>query len=282
MRLVKTIASILLLGLVACAVPPQLETVRYSDLVIAEDTVWNGRIVIDGQVDVLRGATLTIAPGTDISFVYRDADRNGLGDGTIKVKGELIAVGSAEQPIRFRSAREHPQPGDWLEIAVDFSRQVHLRYCEIRDSAYTLHAHFTKGLVEDCHIHQNIDGCRIGQATITLQHNLIEQNSGKGINFRNSRIKVLKNLIRHNGAGIFLFENDQPFEITANNILNNTYQLRLGDFYSGNVHLQGNWWGSADRQEIGTRIFDRQMDAEIGTVTLQPLRQPVADAGPRE
>jgi hypothetical protein len=279
--LLKTIVSILFLFLAACAVQPQAETADYSDLVIAEDTFWSGRILINGQVEVLRGATLTIAPGTDISFVYRDADRNGLGDGTIKVKGELIAVGTAEQPIRFRSAKEHPQPGDWLEIAVDFSRKVHLRYCEIRDSAYTLHAHFTKGLVEDCHIHHNIDGCRIGQATLTLQHNLIEQNSGKGINFRNSRVKVLKNLIRDNGAGLFLFENDQPFEIRANNILNNKYQLRLGDFYSGNVQLQGNWWGSAELQEIGARIYDRRMDAEIGEVTLQPLTQPVADAGPR-
>lgn len=269
------------IALSACAQPHKISRQSYSDLVIAEDTTWSGSILIDGQVEVLHNAKLTIAPGTDIAFSYRDENRDGLGDGTLIVKGELVAVGSKQQPIRFRSAKENPQPGDWLEIAVDFSKEVHLRYCEIRDSAYTLHAHFTNGLVEDCHIHHNIDGCRIGQATMVLQHNLVEHNTGKGINFRNSRVKVLNNLIRNNTAGIFLFENDQPFEISANNILDNQYQLRLGDFYVADVDLHGNWWGTADEVAIRKGIYDRQVDPEIGVVTIDPSPTPVNNAGPR-
>ncbi|WP_303720326.1 right-handed parallel beta-helix repeat-containing protein [Malonomonas rubra] len=269
------------IALSACAQSRKISRQSYSDLVIAEDTLWSGSILIDGQVEVLHNAKLTIAPGTDIAFSYRDENRDGLGDGTLIVKGELVAVGSKQQPIRFRSAKENPQPGDWLEIAVDFSKEVHLRYCEIRDSAYTLHAHFTNGLVEDCHIHHNIDGCRIGQATMVLQHNLVEHNTGKGINFRNSRVKVLNNLIRNNTAGIFLFENDQPFEISANNILDNQYQLRLGDFYVADVDLHGNWWGTADEVAIRKGIYDRQVDPEIGVVTIDPSPTPVNNAGPR-
>jgi hypothetical protein len=265
----------------SCAHSPKVESRRLHNLVIEEDTLWSGSIEIDGQVEVLRNATLTIAPGTDIAFVYRDENRDGLGDGTLIVKGELVAIGTPQQPIRFHSARSTPQPGDWLEIAVDFSRQIHLRYCEIRDSAYTLHAHFTRGIVEDCHIHHNIDGCRIGQSTFTLQNNLIEDNSGKGINFRNSRVKVLNNLIRNNVAGIFLFENDQPFEISGNNIVANQYHLRLGDFYSNDVSLQGNWWGTADPALIKQKIYDRQVDPEIGSVTIRPLAVKVKNAGPR-
>ena len=100
-----------------------------------------------------KGAKLVIAPGTDIRFVRRDRDQDGLGDATLVVEGELLAIGSQRQPIRFRSAEAEPQPGDWLEIRVDFSRNTTLRWCEIRDSAHTLHAHFTKGVMEDCHIH---------------------------------------------------------------------------------------------------------------------------------
>lgn len=275
------VSALLILLLSSCALPPKTSPLRLSDLVIEEDTTWAGSVLIDGRVEVLRSATLTISPGTDISFVYRDEDRDGLGDGTLVVKGELIAVGTAQQPIRFHSANDDPQPGDWLEIAVDFSKQVHLRYCEIRDSAYTLHAHFTKGLVEDCRIHRNIDGCRIGQANFTFQHNLIEQNSGKAINFRNSQVQVLNNLIRDNVAGIFLFENDQPFEITGNNIIDNQYQLRLGDFYSADVSLRGNWWGTAELAEIKKQIYDQRVDVEIGAVSIQPLASEVPGAGPR-
>lgn len=271
----------LLLFLSACAQPGHQVSQRFSNLVIEEDTQWSGSILIDGQVEVLRSAKLTITPGTDITFAYRDENRDGLGDGTLVVRGELVAVGTKQKPIRFRSAKTNPQPGDWLEIAVDFSRNVHLRYCEIRDSAYTLHAHFTSGLVEDCHIHHNIDGCRIGQATFEFRHNLVEHNAGKGINFRNSRVKVFNNLIRNNAAGIFLFENDQPFEIRDNNLFDNQYQLRLGDFYTADVDLQENWWGTTDEAEIRKRVYDRQVDPEIGSVTLKPRTEAVKDAGPR-
>ncbi len=266
----------------SCAGLQSAEPILLQDQVISEDTTWSGEILIDGKVEVLRDATLRIAPGTVIRFAYRDADRDGLGDGTLVVKGELLALGTIDQPISFRSARDNPQPGDWLEIAVDFSKQVHLRYCEIRDSAYTLHAHFTRGIVEDCHIHHNIDGCRIGQATFTLRHNLFEQQSGKGINFRNSRVRVEHNLIRKNAAGIFLFENDQPFSISDNNIVENQFQVRLGDFYLNDVSLQGNWWGTSDLQAIMAKVYDRNTDPEIGAVQLQPLAAAVPGAGPRQ
>ena len=279
--MVRWCAVCLVLLLCSCAQPVKDKVQYFSGNVIAEDTLWSGSIVIDGEVEVLRTARLTIAPGTDISFVYKDENRDGLGDGRLVVKGELVAVGSKLQPIRFRSAKENPQPGDWLEIAVDFSKSVHLRYCEIRDSAYTLHAHFTKGLVEDCHIHHNIDGCRIGQAHFTLQHNLIEHNSGKGINFRNSQVKVLNNLIRQNVAGIFLFENDQPITISGNSFSANQYHFRLGDFYTADVALQGNWWGDTDLKAIRKRIYDRQVDPEIGAVSFSPAMNEPKNVGPR-
>ncbi len=69
------------------------------DKFISEDTVWSGRILIDGIVKVAKGATLTISPGTDIAFVRRDADAHGLGDAVLAVEGRLMAVGTREQPI---------------------------------------------------------------------------------------------------------------------------------------------------------------------------------------
>ena len=252
------------------------------DAEIAADTVWSGQIMIDGSVKVVKGATLTIAPGTDIAFMRRDADADGLGDAVLVVEGRLIAVGTRRQPIHFRSAAATPAPGDWLEIRVDFSQEVHLRYCEIRDSAYTLHAHFTRGVVEDCWIHDNIDGCRLGQASFVFRHNLIEHNSGKGINFRNSRVEAHHNILRHNGSGIFLFESDRDFFIHHNNFHGNLDNLRLGDFYTGDVALIDNWWGTDDPVAAGETIYDRKRDAEIGAVTIVPAGDWIAGAGPRD
>ena len=258
--------------------PPQV----FANLEIHPDTEWRGSIVIDGSVKVFKGATLRIQPGTDIAFLRRDDDRDGLGDGVLIVEGKLLAEGTAAAPIRFRSAEADPQPGDWLEIRVDFSRETVLRHCEISHSAYTLHAHFTKGRVEDCVIRHNIDGSRLGQARFVFAHNLIEHNQGKGINFRNSTVEITRNIIRHNGSGIFLFENDRALDIRHNNFYGNLENFRLGDFYTGDVHLSDNWWGTADPEEAAQTIYDRKQDPAIGTVTLVPAPAWIEGTGPRD
>jgi len=277
------LALLLLLGLTACApLTPAPVVQRLQDAVLTADTIWRGEILIDGQVKVAKGVTLTIEPGTEIAFVRKDLNQDGLGDGTLIIEGQLKALGTRAQPIRFRSAAADPQPGDWLEIHSDFSKEIHLRYCEIRDSAYTLHAHFTRGIVEDCHIHHNIDGCRLGEATFTLRHNLIEDNQGKGINYRNATVEIRRNIIRRNGAGIFLFESDRTSTIEQNNLYANRDNFRLGDFYTADVQLGQNWWGSADPQQVAATIFDRQQDPTIGAVTLAPAPAWIDGTGPRD
>ena len=285
--LLAVLAGALFFALFGCA--PVLEErsldkpeVFLKDHHIGNDQTWSGRVIIDGQVKVGKNATLTILPGTEVSFVPRDADADGLGDAVLAVEGRLLALGTRRQPIKFHSASESPKPGDWLEIRVDFSREVHLRYCEIRDSAYTLHAHFTRGIVEDSHIHHNIDGCRLGQAQFTFRNNLIEHNEGKGINFRNAKVDVHHNILRFNGSGIFLFESDRPFTVRQNNIYANLDNFRLGDFYTGDVALRDNWWGSSDRNEAQQTIYDHSKDPELGKVTIAPAQEWVAGTGPRD
>ena len=258
--------ALLCAGCIRPELPPAPLTLHNAE--IMADTTWSGRIVIDGQVKVFKGATLTIAPGSDIAFVRRDDDKDGLGDGTLIVEGSLRALGTQAQPIRFRSAAVAPQPGDWLEIRVDFSKEAQLRYCEIRDSAHALHAHFTRAIVEDSHIHHNIDGSRLGQGNFIFRCNLIEANEGKGINFRNATIDIVDNIIRHNSAGIFLFETDRPPTIAHNNIYANTDNLRLGDFFHRDLQLGSNWWGTDAPDEVDATIYDQKEDATLGRASV--------------
>jgi outer membrane protein assembly factor BamB len=269
-----------LLLLSACSATRPVRVLQDERILV--DTVWDGALVIDGAVHVAKGVTLTIRPGTDIAFVRHDRDADGLGDGTLVIEGRLIAEGTRSAPIRFHSAEAEPKPGDWLEIRVDFSKEVLLRYCEIRDSAYTLHAHFTRGLMADSHIHDNIDGCRLGEATFTFRNNLFENNQGKGINFRNATVEVEHNIIRYNGSGIFLFETDRVTNIHHNNIYDNGNNIRLGDFFTGTVSVRDNWWGSADPKVIALGIHDRRVDPLIGTVQVAPAKVWVSRSGVRD
>ena len=271
----------LFLFLVGCAATTGGHRLLKDQQILA-DTVWQGNITIDGTVRVAKGATLTIRPGTKIAFVRRDRDQDGLGDATLIVEGSLIAVGTAAAPILFQSAEQNRRPGDWLEIRVDFSRETVLQYCEIRDSAYTLHAHFTKGSLTDSIIRNNIDGSRLGEARFTLSHNLFEDNIGKAINFRNSSVQIDHNIFRRNGSAIFLFETDRESVITANNFYDNQVNLRLGDFFKGEVRLENNWWGSFDPQKIAAAIYDREDNPDIGTVHTAPAKKWIAQTGPRD
>lgn len=260
--------------------PPLSLRLHHAEIVT--DTLWNGSIVIDGQVKVFKGATLTIAPGTDIAFVRRDDDKDGLGDGTLIIEGSLQAIGTPAQPIHFHSAANDPQPGDWLEIRVDFSKETLLRYCEIRDSAHALHAHFTKATVEESHIHDNIDGCRLGQGNFIFRHNLIEANEGKGINFRNSTIEIVDNIIRRNHAGIFLFETDRPPIIARNSFYANNDNFRLGDFFHRDLEIGSNWWGSSDPAMVAASIYDAGEDSTLGRVTVGIAPAWLTESGPHD
>ncbi len=274
---------ILTLFLGACALGPQgnMQQTLTDEILLNEDTVWQGEVLIDGKVTVATGVRLDIQPGTVVRFVRKDQDRDGLGDATIIVKGSLFARGTEGAPIRFLSAQPEPQPGDWLEIRSDFAKQLEFDWCEFRDSAYTLHAHFTRGHLRNSHLHHNIDGSRLGRSKFLVEHNLIENNSGKGINFRDSAVTLRKNIIRNNRVGVFLFEQPGTSVITANNLYGNGLNLQLGDFFSADISLSGNWWGTRDETEIDRLIHDRTDDPEIGRVLVNPAADWVEEAGAR-
>lgn len=261
----------LLLMLAGCAMNPGIpeQTLLQGKVLLQSDTLWQGEIIIDGEVTVAYGTTLSIAPGTNIRFVRRDADRDGLGDATIIVKGSLEARGTEIEPIRFLSAETKPRPGDWLEIRSDFARQLKFDWCEFRDSAYTLHAHFTRGHLRNSYIHHNIDGSRLGRSRFLLQYNLIEKNSGKGINFRDSAVTLIDNIIRDNRVGIFLFEKPGESIVSRNNLYRNGINLQLGDFFADDIDLAGNWWGTSDPLQIGQTIYDQDDDEELGRVKTE-------------
>ncbi|MCF6177839.1 MAG: PQQ-binding-like beta-propeller repeat protein [Geopsychrobacter sp.] len=275
------IVPLILFFLTGCMMPlpgsqPRILT---GKVLLTSDTHWQGEVIIDGAVTVVKGVTLRIEPGTNIRFVRRDADRDGLGDATIIVKGSLIAVGTESRPIRFLSAETDPQPADWLEIRSDFARQLLFDWCEFRDSAYTLHAHFTRGHIRNSYIHHNIDGSRLGRSRFLFQYNLVEQNTGKGINFRDSEVTLIDNIIRDNRTGIFLFEKPGTSVISRNNIYRNGVNLQLGDFFNDNISVSNNWWGESELALIAQSIHDHEDDAELGMVRFVPALSWRTEAG---
>ena len=71
---------------------------------VEKNTVWEGKVAVEGTVTVRKGVTLTLNPGTVVSFAK--------GGGLI-CEGVLIAKGSKDAPIRFLSAGKQSSPGEW-------------------------------------------------------------------------------------------------------------------------------------------------------------------------
>ncbi len=258
----------LFLGSFAAAQSPL--TLHLKNTQLDQDSIWQGRVLIEGTVEVLRGATLTIRPGTEVRFVRLDADGDWLGESGLLIKGGLRAEGTRLQPIVFRSAEEKPRPGDWNEIRADFSREVTLKHCEIRDSVAGLHAHYTSGVMENCRLRLNIDGTRFGEARFTIRNCLIEQNEAKGILTRKSTLQLEKNIFRYNGAGLFFMEDDRSSRVEENNFYANQFHLRLGDFSQAEIQTSNNWFGSADSQHWQKKIYDQRQDPGLGRILNSP------------
>lgn len=66
--------------------------------------------IVTGNLIVDEGITLTIEPGTTLSFD---------GEWSITVRGTLIAQGTASNKITFTSGQDTPAPGDWSQIVFE-------------------------------------------------------------------------------------------------------------------------------------------------------------------
>lgn len=244
---------------------------------------WEGSLRIDRFIEVPAAVTLRIMPGTRLEFVYEDRDGDGHGDNGLHVRGRIVADGEAGSPIVFTSAEREPRPGDWRGLLLDNSRGNLFAHCTFTYARHAFHAHFSEGRITESRLVDNIEGTRLGDSRFEISHSLIARNVSKGLNFRACANHIHHNRITGNGNGIFLYETDTESRIEENDIFGNeSYNLRLGDFYRGGIVLKGNWWGSTDSAAIAAEIYEGDGEGERGRVKIAPAAAPVATVGEGE
>jgi FlgD Ig-like domain/Right handed beta helix region len=87
--------------------------------IISTNTTWSARTVLDGDVQVADGITLTVAPGVEVLCASTSVQELGLSNGKvdITVRGHLQVNGSSTQPVTFHSVSGNE--GDWFGIVVN-------------------------------------------------------------------------------------------------------------------------------------------------------------------
>jgi YD repeat-containing protein len=190
----------------------------------SSNTVWtlaNSPYVLDGQVTVAAGATLTIDPGVIVKF-------NGQSR-TMVINGRLSAVGTEASPITFTSYQDDSAGGDtngdgsatsgasgqWSNISVRSSgsmlQYVNLRYggwgsasnyaeIQLAGSGYSVtldHATITNSMYSGVSLatrasatisnstlsNNNANGVYVSQSTVTVDHSTLDNNALHGAYF---------------------------------------------------------------------------------------------------
>jgi RHS repeat-associated protein len=169
--------AVVLVALGLGRVSPALATTHLTSQTLTSSTTWTSAgspYVLDGNVTVAAGVTLTINPGVIVKF-------NGT-TRTLTVNGTLNAAGSSGSLIYFTSLQDDSVGGDtggdgatsgarsqWNYIRVQSGAQATMSYVVARYGGYT------SAML-------NIDS----GASLTLQHSTVEHNGNYGVGLNGS------------------------------------------------------------------------------------------------
>ncbi len=235
---------------------------------IATDTIWQATDVIpyvlDKNVGVPSGATLTIEPGAVIKAG---------GNNALTVSGTLIANGAPENKIYFTSDRDSsiggninnygtttiPLAGDWSQIRVVDGGVVDISNAVLRYGGRTS--------ANNCGYRKNCFGAIHAMGgTVSLDNVLITDNDRFGIIADNATTTITNSKIRKSGVAI-----KAGGTITARNNIFYDNDGYLWDKYavdvSGNVTFEDNIFeeNSRDMSVVADSIF-----VHSGNVGLTP------------
>jgi hypothetical protein len=174
--------------------------------VLAGETVWQGRIRVNGIVRVPEGGRLVIFPGTIVEFSRKDTNGDGIGENGLLIQGRLIAKGTAEAPIFFRSAEKHRLAGDWDSVNIlnsDGSQNL-IEYCQIEDAYRGLHFHFSNMLVNSSVFRNNYRAIQFQESAVDIRSSWLYGNRS-GIQGRDSTIVFNANHVTGNYDGSNFF-----------------------------------------------------------------------------
>ena len=254
---------------------PGGNVVRYRSTEIPTSQTWKSfglpYVLMDGWVHV-RGAgspVLTIEPGVEV----RLAGGHGLSIGDGSTPGGLVAVGTAEQPIRFTSHAASVTTGHWGRVGFSAATVAGSRIenAVVEGGGYhwdgavvvyggtpafwsmTLRKNRGSGLRVDGGS-PTIFGCEIREGTERglwlsggslprVYGNTITGNAGAGIQNESSRATIRFNAVSGNG-GYGILSSNGTFFARDNSVTSNGAPARNDDSASRTLDARQQWWGA--------------------------------------
>ncbi len=188
------------------SLPEKKLTRIYAGEVLGNDTIWEGRIQVEGLVRLDRDARLVIMPGTIVEFRKEDSDGDGTGENGLLIHGVLIAKGTKKAPIIFRSGERERSMGDWDSIIIMHSNGVLnlLEYVQVEDSYGGLHFIDSNVIVNQAVLKKNYRAVRFQKSRVELRGNYLFENMS-GIEAGESEVLLSGNYVFNNINGMDFF-----------------------------------------------------------------------------
>ncbi|MCA9407326.1 MAG: fibronectin type III domain-containing protein, partial [Candidatus Omnitrophica bacterium] len=228
---------------------------------ITVDTIWTADgspYIIKNNIVVNSVSVLTIQPGTVIRFD---------GNFFLKVSGQMIAEGTATQPIVFTSNKTTPAISNWQYLELNNLSRIKNARIEYADSG--LFTNNSGIVIENVISEHNRVGFFIQGGTTSLS-NITARNNVEGIHLSKGTLaQITQSTITTNQDGIFIDldetgtnKNNTP-NIIQNKIFNNiNFNIKTKaasaafSHQNKKINAKNNWWGTSNINEVEQKIFD--------------------------
>lgn len=234
-----------------------------GDEVLQGDAVWQGHVLVSGRVRVPAGSRLIILPGTVVEFTSKDTNSDSIGENGLMLQGVLIAKGTAEQPILFRSAENEGGKGSWDAVNImnsDGALNI-IEYCQFEDAYRGLHFHFSNVAVHHSVFRNNYRGIQFQESTADLRGNYFYANTS-AVQARDSEIVFTNNQLLQNIFGANFFR--AHLTLSGNRFSHNLdFGLKIRE---GFPSVTGNIF---DHNRFGLMFSDTSYGAVYGNLILR-------------
>lgn len=275
----------LLLTVCGCLRKPSLPAIVTGEL--HGELVWQGEVVVGGDVTVAAGSTLTILPGTIVRFLPPGGFAGGESEhphfpgSELNVAGRLIAIGTSETPIVFAAGDDQAPPGSWGAVNFAEKSQGTLRYCVFRQADSAVHSREATVEIAESLFEKSLVGIRFHTSDMKIEHNLLRDND-VGIRFHFGAPTVRGNRFEANRVNLFITSHPRDYLFENNRFgLPGEYQAALGEEVPEEVNLSGNYWENPAFDAASGSFFDGRRIPYLGRVQVEPsLQTAPAGAGP--
>lgn len=173
---------------------PAADPARYAGA-YADDLLWEGRVVMTGDVQILAGGSLTIRAGTEVRVEPAEGtqiDPDYLSSQTeLLVRGRIDIAGTADAPVRFLlTDTTVAEPYAWAGITLDGAGDSRIVHAEISRADTAIRLVASAPLIE-------------GNLIVNNRYGIIAQ--------QQSAPKILDNTIRDGEGGLFCWRDSNPY-----------------------------------------------------------------------